>query len=253
MSTRWPGGLLPDLIRVLPGLEPIDGGDTDSADMLRMTDTLVRSREPITPHPVLGRLPLTERPRTGLGAAVRRMYGRMPWTSLRSDSVRLMSIPVGGEGGVRNPNLPPPSRPEDEEIEIRPDERIGIPYPEWNAWREAFLPDHVAVLETRAPAGSAVPIPVVTDVRRWFERNTHRAMTNRLEDGSDLDIDAYLDHHVDTITGHASDPPGSSVTCSRVPATSPLRCCSTAARPSAFTAARCSHWNSRAPTRCPTR
>lgn len=204
VGIRWPG-LLPDLTRLLPGHEPIDG-DTDSVAMLRMTDTLARSREPLTPHPVLGRLPLAERPRTTLAAAVRRMYGRMPWTSPRADSVRLMSIPVGGDGGVRNPNLPPPSRPEDEDVEIRPDERIGIPYPEWHAWRESFLPDHVAVLETRTPVRSAAPIPVAADVRRWFERNTHRAMTSRLEDGADLDVDAYLEHHVDTLTGHASEP-----------------------------------------------
>ncbi|MFD6860014.1 nitric oxide reductase activation protein NorD [Rhodococcus sp. NPDC060090] len=203
VGARWPG-LLPDLTRLLPGHDPVDG-DTDSVDMLRMTDTLARSREPLTVHPVLGRLPLEEHPRTGFAAAAKRMYGRMPWSSPRSASVRLMSIPVGGDGGVRNPNLPPPSRPEDEEPEIRPDARVGIPYPEWNAWRDAFLPDHVAVLESRMSTGSAVPIPVAADVRRWFERNTHRAVANRLEDGSDLDIDAYLDHHIDTITGYVTD------------------------------------------------
>ena len=41
-------------------------------------------------------------------------------------------------------------------------------------------------------------------VRRWFEEHTHRAMKNRLEDGSDLDIDQYIEHHVNRVTGTES-------------------------------------------------
>ena len=100
-----------------------------------------------------------------------------------------MSVPVGGDGGVRNPNLPPPSRPENEDIEIRPDQRAGIPYPEWNAWTDSFLADHVAVLERKHPTTGRPLVPVSADVRRWFEEHTHRAMKGGLEDGSDLDID----------------------------------------------------------------
>ena len=77
---------------------------------------------------------------------MRGMRGRMPWSSKKASNRIGYSVPVGGEGGVRNPNLPSPSRPEDDDIEIRCDQRVGIPYPEWNAWTESFLPGHVEEL-----------------------------------------------------------------------------------------------------------
>jgi len=46
------------------------------------------------------------------------MAGRMPW-SLRHKRVLppgFDTTPVAGESNIRNPNLPPPSRPEDEEL-----------------------------------------------------------------------------------------------------------------------------------------
>jgi nitric oxide reductase NorD protein len=204
VAARWPG-LLTELRRLLPDLEIADA-DLSGSEILCRTDVLARSRQPLDCHPLLGEPPLAVVTRRGLAAATKRVFGRMPWTSHRTDAERLLSIPVGGEGGVRNPNLPPPSRPEDEELEIRPDQRTGIPYPEWNAWRQSFLTDHVAVLERRHTAHAHSPAPAAMDVRRWFEEHTHRAMKNRLEDGSDLDIDAYVLHHVDTITGQAPEP-----------------------------------------------
>src|SRR5665213_2499882 len=86
----------------------------------------------------------------------------MPWSSRRSDRAHIYSIPVGGDGGGQNPHLPPPSRPEDEEIEIRPDKRVGIPYPEWNAWTKRFLADHVAVLERPFTARDSRPVPILS-------------------------------------------------------------------------------------------
>ena len=51
----------------------------------------------------------------------------------------------------------------------------------------------------RAGAASA-------DLRKWFEERTHRAMKNRLEDGSDLDVDRYISHYIDLRTGEAIEP-----------------------------------------------
>jgi len=116
-----------------------------------------------------------------------------------------MSIPVGGDGGVRNANLPPASRPEDDDLDVRPDQRAGIPYPEWNSWLGQFLPDHVAVLERRQTRhdrrGGASP-----DIRRWFDEPTARTMVNRLEDGSDLDVDAYVAAYADGRAGSPQEP-----------------------------------------------
>ncbi len=189
----------------MPDLEMADA-ELDGVEMLTRSASLARTRQQLCPPPLLGRLPVTGPARNALVSAMRRMYGRMAWTSPRTYSLRLMSVPVGGEGGIRNPNVPPPSRPDDEDIEIRPDQRVGIPYPEWNAWTQRFLVDHVAVLERRQPMRGRRHVAVSADVRRWFEEHTHRAMTNGLEDGSDLDVDRYVSHYVDVLTGEAPEP-----------------------------------------------
>ncbi|MGW1741268.1 MorD protein [Nocardia sp. NPDC001965] len=204
ITGRFPG-LIPELRRILPELEPADP-DLDGAEILARAVDLARSVRHPDPHPLLGHPPLTQAGRGALSTALRRMYGRMPWTTPRADSYRAMSVPVGGAGGVRNPNLPPPSRPEDDEVEIRPDQRAGIPYPEWNLWTRRFLPDHVAVLELRQPRQAHTAAPAAVDVTRWFRRRTQRAPTGGLEDGSDLDIDRYIGHYVDLRTGTATQP-----------------------------------------------
>src|SRR6185437_13600031 len=107
--------------------------------------------------PVLGRLPLAYTAPQGLTDKLRRSFSRMPWTTTQKRLPRPYSVPVGGDGGVRNPNLPPPSRPQDNDLDITPEHRPGIPYPEWNNSTKSFMHDHVAVLErvhatrTRSP------------------------------------------------------------------------------------------------------
>jgi nitric oxide reductase NorD protein len=204
VAHRWPG-LLPEARNVMTDLDCADA-DLDGSEMFNRAHELAYSSEELRCHPLLGRLPLAFPARNGFVSAVQRMYGRMPWTSPQKYSKRPMSVPVGGDGGVRNPNLPPPSRPEEEDIEIRSDERVGIPYPEWNAWTQRFLADHVAVMERRQTSRGRSDHAISAEVRRWFEEHTHRAMTNGLEDGSDLDIDRYVSHYVDAITGEAPEP-----------------------------------------------
>jgi len=130
----------------------------------------------------------------------------MPWTTTQKRLPRPYSVPVGGDGGVRNPNLPPPSRPQDNDFDLTPEHRPGIPYPEWNVWTQRFMHDHVAVVESADARGVRRTVPVTVDIRKWFEEHTHRAMTNRLEDGSDLDVDQYVGHYIDLTTGEAKEP-----------------------------------------------
>ena len=116
LATHWPG-MMPELVRRLPGLEPVlDELDGDA--MLDQALALADSGEPLPTWPLLGRLPSTIAAHRGMAETARKIWGRMPWTSRRQDAYRIYSVPVGGEGGVKNPNLPPPSRPEDEELEI---------------------------------------------------------------------------------------------------------------------------------------
>ena len=208
-AAGWIAGFLPglsaELRRAAPGIEPADPG-LDALDMLSRATELAGSRRELTVPPLLGELPFAAPVRGTVAATLRRVYGRMPWTSARSDRFRLMSVPVGGEGGERNSNLPPPSRPENDDLEIRADRRAGIPYPEWNLWTETFLPDHVAVLERRRAAGDTPPGTVSPAVQRWFAHHTHRSMRTGLEDGSDIDVDRYVGHFLDLGAGTAHHP-----------------------------------------------
>ncbi len=199
----WPG-LRPELDVRLAGLVPIDD-ELDGRQMLDRALALADSSDHLPDYPVLGRLTSRVGRPHGITETARRMWGRMPWTSRRQDAYRIYSVPVGGDGGVRNPNLPPPSRPEDEELEFSPHQRPGVPYPEWNGWTQRFLKDHVAVVETRHQHEPQHGLTPRTDLRRHFARRTTRLMRNGLEDGSDIDIDRYVDHFVDRRCGHTSE------------------------------------------------
>lgn len=204
ISSRWPG-LISEAKRFLPELDVLDG-ELDGATIMERALQLARSKQELNSHPLLGRLPAGLATKEGILAALMRAQSRMPWsTNKRYISPGYESIPAGGESNIKSSRLPPPSRPEEDDIEIRADQRAGIPYPEWNMWTEKFLPDHVAVLERKVPPGNKPARPVSADLRRWFERPTNRVMKNRLEDGSDLDIDHYIEHHVNRLTGMQSE------------------------------------------------
>ncbi|WP_068270786.1 MorD protein, partial [Aldersonia kunmingensis] len=204
IAERWPG-LLPELRRVLPDIE-IASGDMGAEQMIERAIALARRSQSRGVPALLGRLPMAYTAPQGISDKLRRTFGRMPWTTTQKRLPRPYSVPVGGDGGVRNPNLPPPSRPQDNDLDVTPQHRPGIPYPEWNAWTGSFLPDHVAVLERSHPRQTHRPEIAPADLRKWFEEHTHRAMKNRLEDGSDLDIEQYVNHYVDLATGEAIEP-----------------------------------------------
>ncbi|WP_231643383.1 nitric oxide reductase activation protein NorD [Mycolicibacterium baixiangningiae] len=204
IASRWPG-LAPEMRRVVPDLTMLDP-DLNATQMLDRAIDAARAGLPTDVHPLFGRLPAAHTVPRGLTDKLRRNLGRLPWTSRLKQTPQAHSVPVGGDGGVRNPNLPPPSRPEDSDFELTPEHRPGIPYPEWNAWTKSFMPDHVAVLEQARTKRGEATLPLSADLRKWFEENTHRAMTNRLEDGSDLDVDQYVRHYIDLATGEATEP-----------------------------------------------
>lgn len=203
LATHWPG-MMSELAHRLPGVEPIVD-ELDGDAILDQALALADSGQALPTWALLGRLPSTIAPHRGMAQTARKLWGRMPWTSRRQDAYRIYSVPIGGEGGVKNPNLPPPSRPEDEELEIRPDQRAGVPYPEWNFWCEKFLLEHVAVLEVGHNASAERPTRLPTDLRRYFEMRTERVLRSGLEDGCDLDIDRYVEHFLDTRTGHSTE------------------------------------------------
>lgn len=205
LSSLWPG-LVQEVKRFLPDLVVLDQ-NLDGATILERAMQLARSQQTLHAHPLLGRLPMGLAAQDGILAALRRAQARAPWSlNKRYVSPGYESIPAGGESDIKSSRLPGPSRPEEDDIEIRADQRAGIPYPEWNMWSEKFLPDHVAVLERKLPRGNKTAKPASADLRRWFEEHTHRVMKNRLEDGSDLDIDQYIQYHINRLTGTQSEP-----------------------------------------------
>jgi hypothetical protein len=204
ISENWPG-LLGELRRLLPDLDAAPS-DTDATAMLDRAIALARTPQPLIVDPLLGMLPRAYTDPHGLTDKLRRTFGRMPWTTSQKRLPRPYSVPVGGDGGVRNPNLPPPSRPQDNDLDVTPEHRPGIPYPEWNAWTESFMADHVAVLERTYSNRHRHPVSDSADLRKWFSEHTHRAMKNRLEVGSDLDVEQYVSHYIDLATGEAIEP-----------------------------------------------
>ena len=204
IASAWPG-LLGEFQRLVPGLQPLPA-DLDAPAMLQLAIERARSGAVADADVLLGKLPLALTSPQGLNDKLRRSFGRLPWTTTQKRLPRAHSVPAGGDGGVRNPNLPPPSRPHDNDLDITPEHRPGIPYPEWNAWTESFLPDHVAVLEMAHGTRNRQPGTVAVDVRTWFEKHTHRAIQGRLEDGSDLDVDQHVAHFIDVTTGEAVEP-----------------------------------------------
>jgi nitric oxide reductase NorD protein len=204
VAGRWPG-LLGEMARVLPGLEARPA-DMAIHHMLDCALKMARTNQSLYVDPLIGVLPLAHTISRGLTDRLRRTFGRMPWTTNQKRLPRPYSVPVGGDGGVRNSNLPPPNRPQDNDLDIAPEHRPGIPYPEWNAWTQSFLRDHVAVLERADRPRAVKPVPVAADVRSWFEKHTHRAMKSRLEDGSDIDVEQYVCHFIDLVTGETAEP-----------------------------------------------
>jgi nitric oxide reductase NorD protein len=204
IASHWPG-LLDETHRELTDLSALPA-DTDGHEMLERAISLARSHRPLGSYPLLGRLPLAYTAPQRRTDKLRRSFGRLPWTTTQKRLPRAHSVPVGGDGGVRNPNLPPPSQPHDNDFDITPEHRPGIPYPEWNYWTRNFLPDHVAVLERAHTSHTRSPEPAPAELRKWFLEHTHRAMRGHLEDGSDIDVEQYVRHYIDVTTGDAAQP-----------------------------------------------
>ena len=210
---------------------------------------------PLVVDPLLGRLPHVAlrrrglRPRRCAGAT-----GGCRGRRRRHASERIHSIPVGGDGGVRNPNLPPRAGPRTTRSRSGPTSGSGSRTPSGTCGPSGSSPTTSPCSSARSTARRSRADAGARRRCAAGSRSTPTgSMRNGLEDGSDLDIDRYVDHFVDASGRRDTPSRGCSATSSRASATSPPRCSSTAARRSARTAARSSSSNSPAPTRCPRR
>ena len=191
---------------MLPDLE-IAAGDMDAKEMLNRAIELARTGEPLDVHPLLGRLPLAYTMPQGLADKLRRSFGRMPWTTTQKRLPRPYSVPVGGDGGVRNPE----SAATEPAAGQRPRHHPGAPA-RHSVSRMERVDEELHAGPRRGARARTTPAALVNrrrssaDLRKWFEEHTHRAMTSRLEDGSDLDVDQYVSHYIDLTTGEATEP-----------------------------------------------
>jgi hypothetical protein len=256
---RFPG-LERDLRALLPTLRPtshLAGNPVLAqgefvADARRMIDVALerarrRGRAELAVPELLGLLPLDESARRSLRSRFRAL-GHMPY-SLRKDQPQpaVLAIPVGGTGGARSRNLPPPNRPEESDPESRADRRVGIPYDEWNRFTRRYRRGHVSVLERRLAAAEGRATRPAPELLRWFRQSPSRVWRSRLEEGTELDVDAFVDEWV----AQAAD--ASTAAWITAIATWPPRSCWMAARPSVPTAVCTCGSSSPAPTPWPRR
>jgi hypothetical protein len=191
---RFPG-LARDLRALLPALRParelaLDGRRLIEAALERAR---TRSRAELLVPELLGLLPLDESARRSLRSRLRAL-GRMPY-SVRKSRPRpsVFGVPVGGTGGARSRNLPPPDRREESDPEATAERRVGIPYDEWDRFTRRYRRGHVSVLERHVPRGGAPLVRPEPELLRWFRQSPSRVWRPRLEDGTDLDVAAFVD------------------------------------------------------------
>jgi hypothetical protein len=199
---RFPG-LERDLRALLPMLRPAhteaDGSRLIEAALER---TRTRDRAELIVPELLGLLPLDESARRSLRSRFRGL-GRMPY-SLRKQQPRpvVLAIPVSGTHGARSRNLPLPDRPEESDPEPTADRRVGIPYDEWDRSTRRYRRGHVSVLERHLKTAVGKRLRPAPELLRWFQQSPSRVWRSRLEDGSELDVDAFVDERAAQAAGN---------------------------------------------------
>jgi hypothetical protein len=196
-------GLERDLRALLPTLRPASAFVADGRRLLEaaLERARIRSRAELVVPELLGLLPLDESARRSLRSYFRGL-GRMPY-SLRKSQPRptALSIPVGGTDGARSRNMPPPDRREESDPEASADRRVGIPYDEWNRFTRRYRRGHVSVLERHVETGEGKPLRPAPELLRWFRQSPSRVWRSRLEDGTELDVDAFVEEWVGQAAG----------------------------------------------------
>jgi nitric oxide reductase NorD protein len=206
VGRHWPG-LTHDLL-VLSG-RPASGVDPDvaGAALLDRAVALARSgRVPEVP-PIFGLLPGSRPLSTTVPWTTRlRARSRLPWSRREVKARMRDSVPVGGSGGEESPRAGAPDTKEPPAEEpSRDDRRFGVMYPEWDAYAGRYRTEWVAVLERRmSPTAGALARPD-PEILRWFRQAPSRTWHDGLEDGTDLDVAAFIDRYCRQATGEPTD------------------------------------------------
>lgn len=203
VARNWPG-LADDLV-VLSGRQPAD--EAGAAELLERAMARASAERDLEVPPIFGLLPGTRPLSTTTPWTTRlRARSRLPW-SRRSVRARMNdAVPVGGRGGEQAPRTGPPETKEPPDDEpSREDQRFGLMYPEWDTNRGRYRQDWVAVLERRTAGSGGVLAPPPAEVLRWFRQAPTRTWHDGLEDGTDLDVAAFIEQHCRQVTGELTD------------------------------------------------
>lgn len=200
---RWPG-LAGDLTVLAGGVAAADY-ILDPAEMFEQALALAdRHDRPVPVPAIFGRLPRCRTDSAGAAGGRRlRPRRRVRWSP---DAVRRMALDsnpaAGPDGEPDDPGAPAEDTPDDL---VAPNRSTETRYPEWDSQSGAYRPDHVTVAEVRLAPGAGQAAAAVPGLAEWFQRSPTLAWARRLEDGTDLDLSAYVDHHARGVAGEATD------------------------------------------------
>ncbi|MGH9036940.1 MAG: nitric oxide reductase activation protein NorD [Acidimicrobiia bacterium] len=205
-------GLAEPLTQRLPDLDPVPADGLTAGDLVEQALRLADNGLPASALPaILGQLPLVRSPLGRRRAARAQAEARLPWSSPRRlGRLAAGSIAVAGGNGETAARAGEDDPDEEQRLAGRRRARIGVAYPEWNMVTGSYRLDHVTVVERRLPPEAGPPprpggpgvSPVVdAHLAAWFEQPLERRWQHRLEDGSDLDIDAVVDVRREDLAG----------------------------------------------------
>lgn len=201
---EWPA--LRDAFRdLVPGHEPWDCAG--AGDLAAHAAELAASNAVLEVPELFGVLPgirpLSTHPTRVVGDGRRR--SRASW-SIRATKERFpLAIAVGGPDGEAPRLVPVDEVPEDEAESSDHDRRIGVPYPEWDHRTQRYREDFVTVLERRLAPRTANRTPIDPKLRRWFAAPHQVERRDRVEDGDQIDVTAYVDAYARARAGEHPD------------------------------------------------
>ncbi len=195
----WPG-LEADLRALLPGLTPRKIDVIDGKELIERALAFKREGGSLVVPPILGRLPMNENARKSLASRLRG-GSRMPYSIRQSRPPKILfAIPVGGTGGVKSKNIqPPPSEQDDPEVRV--ERKVGIPYDEWDVHRQSYKKGYVSLVESTTKNDGARLARPSPELLRYFRMSPTKSWRKRCEDGTDLDVDAFVSEHASRIAG----------------------------------------------------
>ncbi|MCZ7526804.1 MAG: hypothetical protein M5U14_10740 [Acidimicrobiia bacterium] len=136
------------------------------------------------------------------GSKVRRIEARLPWSTKQPARQSMIhSVPLSGDQGGDRADAAMSSDPDEAALDER---AVGLPYDEWDHRRGSHRRNWVRVLEVPARHTTTLASMATSRVVELPPYPT-RHRVGRQAEGSDLDVDAYLEAVTDVRMGREQD------------------------------------------------